>query len=158
MVSLMNRPTLIEEAMSLREAIDDLFRNSFLFPTWRTVFGQTVAPSVALDVYEDNDNYYVIGVLPGIEPEQVDVTCEGNTLTISGEIPSFIPEGKQVVWQELPSGSFRRTLTLPAPFEVGKVEAHYDAGVLKLVVPKAENARARKIQVRAAQPQLTSGG
>ncbi len=125
MVALMNRPSLFDEVMSLHEAIDDLFRNSFLLPSWRTLFGRTVTPTLALDVYEDHENYYVIGVLPGVDPNEVDITCEGNTLIISGEVPEFAPEGKEIVWQELPSGSFRRTLTLPAPIEASKVEAHY---------------------------------
>lgn len=157
MVGLMNRPTLFDEVMSLHEAIDDLFRNSFLLPSWRTLFGRTVTPTLALDVYEDNDNYYVIGVLPGVDPNEVDITCEGNTLMISGEIPEFIPEGKEVVWQELPSGSFRRTLTLPTPIEADKVEAHYEAGLIKITVPKAEHARAHKVQVRTVERQLPSG-
>jgi HSP20 family protein len=147
MSDLTIRPLGFEQAVPLREAVNSLFSQSFLNPTWGTMFGQPGTLGMGLDVYEDNENYYILGVLPGVDPNKVDITSQENTLIISGEIPSFVPQGKRVLWQELPVGSFRRALTLPAAFDVGNVEAHYGDGLLKLVLPKAASARVHKIKI-----------
>jgi HSP20 family protein len=155
MTSLTNRPNVSTGTVPLRDAINSLFEQSFLTPTWTTTFGRPMMPGLALDIYEDTDNYYLLGVLPGVDPTKVEIVSEDNTLTISGEIPSFVPEGKQVVWHELPTGTFRRTLTLPMAFDPGQIDAQYENGLLKLIVPKAAHARPHKIRIGASQAQLT---
>ena len=154
MTSLTNRPNVWSGTVPLRDAINSLFEQSFLSPTWGATFGRTATPGFALDIYEDSDHYYVLGVLPGVDPNKVEIVAEEATLTISGEIPSFVPQGKQVIWHELPTGRFRRTVTLPMAADAARIEAQYDNGLLKLMVPKAAHARAHKIPVRPAQAQL----
>jgi HSP20 family protein len=149
MTNLTNRSTEINQPVPLREAINSLFSQSFLSPTWGTLLGHPTPPGPALDVYEDEDNYFVLAVLPGVDPNKLEITSQDNTLTITGEIGSFVPEGKRIVWQELPVGTFRRVLTLPMPFDTAKVQAQYDGGLLKLIVPKAEHARLHRIPVSA---------
>jgi HSP20 family protein len=149
MTNLTNRSTEFNQPVPLREAINSLFSQSFLSPTWGTLFGHAATPGPALDVYEDEDNYFVLAVMPGVDPNKLEITSQDNTLSIAGEIGSFVPEGKHVVWQELPVGSFRRVLTLPMPFDTAKVQAQYDGGLLKLIVPKAEHARLHRIPISA---------
>jgi HSP20 family protein len=155
MTNLTNRPTEFNQAVPLREAINSLFSQSFLSPTWGTLFGRTSTPGPALDVYEDEDNYFVLAVMPGVDPNKLEITSQDNTLSIAGEVGSFVPEGKRIVWQELPVGSFRRVLTLPTAFDTAKVQAQYDGGLLKLIVPKAEHARLHRIPISATT--ATSG-
>lgn len=151
MTSLLNRSNLWETTLPLTQAINSLLEQSFVSPTWGS---PATNLGLALDVYEDTDNYYILGVLPGVDPGQVNIVAQENTLTVSGEIPNFVPEGKHVVWHELPAGKFTRSITLPMPFDVDKAQAQYDQGLLKLVVPKAEYARPRRIEIGKGQAQL----
>lgn len=145
--------SLFNEAISLREAMDRLFENSFLRPS----FARGGALSVPVDVYEDADHYYVQAYLPGVDPEALNITAQDNTLSIAGEIRRELPEGQQVLWQETPVGQFRREITLPLGFDVNACEAQYHNGVLYLSVPKAERFRPKAIKVRSGSheaPQL----
>ena len=102
----------------------------------------------ALDVYEDKDNFVVHTELPGLKREDIEVTLEDSVLVISGERKAEEKrnEGK-IRRQERFYGKFQRALTLPAPVAADKVKAQYKDGVLTVTVPKAEEAKPRKIDV-----------
>src|SRR3974390_939836 len=101
-----------------------------------------------LDVYEDKDNFVVQTELPGMKREGIDVSLQENLLVISGERK---PEEKrsdgEIRRQERFYGKFQRTLTLPAPVAADKVKAQYKDGVLTVTVPKAKEAKPKKIDV-----------
>jgi HSP20 family protein len=104
----------------------------------------------AVNVWADEHAVFVETDLPGIDPAQLDVSVtEGNRLTIQGERPEVDVEN--AVWhrQERGHGTFVRELTLPTLVDADKVEARYEAGVLRLTLPKAEAAKPRKITVRS---------
>jgi len=103
-----------------------------------------------VNLWEDGDNLYAQAELPGVPADKVEVVVsEGNLLTIAGERPEV--EAGKGAWhrRERGTGKFRRELTLPAAVEADKVEAHFEHGVLSLKLPKAAEARARRIPVRA---------
>jgi HSP20 family protein len=102
----------------------------------------------ALDVYEDKDNFIVHTELPGLKREEIEVTLEEGVLVISGERKAEEKRNEgEIRRQERFYGKFQRALTLPAPVAADKVKAQYKDGVLTVTIPKAEEAKPRKIDV-----------
>lgn len=136
------------EMMSLREAMDRLFEESFLRPGW---FGwETGTGVLPVDIYETDDQVVVKAAVPGVKPEDIDVTLTGDVLTIKGEFKAEEKsEKRNYLRQERRYGSFCRQLTVPAGINADKVKATFEHGVLTLEMPKAEAARAKSIKVVA---------
>ena len=133
------------DLLSLRQAMDRLFEESFVNPrTWQFGEGQLVQ----VDVYTTNDEVLVEAVLPGVKPEEVDITVEGNALTIAGDTssPNSARDGS-VLLQEIRRGRFTRTLRLPDGLEADRATATFEDGVLTLRIPKAEQVRPRQIKI-----------
>jgi HSP20 family protein len=112
-----------------------------------------------LNVWEDDDNFYVEAELPGLKPDAIDVSVtEGDQLTIAGARAPAAPAGGAWLRQECGYGRFSRTVTLPAEVDADAVAAAYDAGVLTLTLPKLEQAKPKRIAVKAAAlPALPAG-
>lgn len=146
------------QAMSLREAMDRLFQDSFLRmpggPARRGA-GENV---LALDVSESDDSYTIQASLPGVKPDDVQVQVVGDTMTIRGEVREDREDQRdqQVILRERRAGSFMRTLTLPVPVDAEHAEATFKQGVLTLRLPKAQHAQPRRIEVRSADSQQAS--
>jgi HSP20 family protein len=106
----------------------------------------------ALDVYETRDRYVVAVELPGVEPADVEVSVEDSTLTIKGQRDFFYKDAtdESVRRIERRYGQFTRSLTLPQTADAEKVEATFDKGVLTISVAKREEAKPRKITVKAS--------
>lgn len=137
------------DVLSLRSAMDRLFEDSFVTPRlgW---LAPTGAAGFAMDVYETRDQVVVKAALPGIKPEQAQVTISGNTLTIRGEAK----EEKEIkeenyICKERHFGSFARSVTLPDGLQVDKAEATFENGVLTLKIPKTEEVKPKTIKVKA---------
>ena len=140
------------DLLSLRQAMDRLFEESFVNPrTWTWGEHQLVA----LDVYATDEDLLVEANLPGVKPEEVDITVEGSTLTIAGETRSARKdeEGSTLI-QEIRRGPFSRTLTLPDGLEADKATATFEDGVLTLRIPKAEQVKLRQIKIAPTDGQL----
>jgi HSP20 family protein len=102
-----------------------------------------------LSVWEDEHAVYAEADLPGIDPAQLEITVTGgNQLTVQGERPAPKFEGASWLRQERPFGKFVRVVGLPTLVDADKVDAKYEAGVLRLTLPKHEAAKPRKIQVK----------
>ncbi len=144
------------ELMSLRSAMDRLFDSTFLGTPWE---GPLFLEELPLDVAETTDAYIVKASIPGINPDDVEVTFSGRTLTIKGEVKS--EQEKEDVHYHLRErryGSFARSLTLPTPVQSDAIEARYEHGVLTLTLPKTEEARPKRITVRREEaPQMIEG-
>jgi len=110
-----------------------------------------VAPSGPhLNVWEDENALFVEADLPGVDPEKLDVTMtEGTQLAIRGERRAPTIQGATWVRQERATGEFLREVTLPALVDADRVEAKYENGVLRLTLPKHEDAKPRRIAVKA---------
>ena len=107
----------------------------------------------ALDVVETPDAYFVHAELPGVDPSQVEVRFERNTLTIAGTKPSLLPSAEKgeyrVYTAERVAGTFERAVRLPEFVDSDRIEAAFSNGVLSVAVPKSQAAKPRKIEVRA---------
>src|ERR1700690_1763966 len=105
----------------------------------------------ALDVHEDKDNFAVRTELPGLKREDIEVSFQDGTLVISGERKAEEnAEGTEVHRQERVYGKFQRILTLPTPIAADKIKAQYKDGVLTVTLPKAEEAKPKKIDVNVS--------
>jgi len=143
----------------LRNAQDDLARMSRLPAHWFGQFGQqpgtgaaSQAWAPAVDITEGTDAYLVAAELPGVGTEDVEITFQDGLLTIQGERhPTAGAAGEKIHRSERRYGPFRRSITLPSHVRADKIEASAQDGVLLILVPKAEEAHARRIQVRAGK-------
>ncbi len=150
-----NRWDPFREAVSLREAMDRLFEDSFT-PARRQTNGNERIFRLPLDAYVTADEIIVLANMPGVKPEEVEITIEGDTLTIRGERPRPL-ENVDYVMQERPFGKFQRTRNINIPVDANRAEARYENGLLTLVIPKAEAAKPRVIQVGTKQTPQQQG-
>lgn len=137
------------DVVSLREAMDRLFEDSFIRPT--TLSGLPAGQiAVPVDLWETAEAYFLRADLPGLTAEDIDINITADTLAISGEMKAqqdVTNEG----WlrQERRHGKFQRAFTLPTQLDANKVEATFENGVLYLVLPKAEAVRPKQIKISA---------
>lgn len=131
---------------NLRDEMNSLFelpllagngRHAQLFNGWNP----------ALDLYQNADNVVAVVELPGMRKEDIDISLHDGTLTISGERQTGTTEGEQAERTERFTGKFRRSITLPTRIDAGKVSASYKDGILTVTLPKAEEAKPKKIEV-----------
>ena len=140
-----NAPTF--ELNRLRREIDRLFEEPFSLLAPGTSFYEGWTPAV--DIYEDKDKYVVQAELPGMKREDIDVSLDGSTLTISGERKQEEEKKEGESYRsERFFGRFQRSVTLPMPIQANKIEAKYKDGVLAVTVPKSEEAKPKQIQVQ----------
>ncbi|MCC6905604.1 MAG: Hsp20/alpha crystallin family protein [Anaerolineae bacterium] len=110
--------------------------------------GRANVARLPLDAYATENEIVVTAAVPGVKPEDVEITVEGDTLTIRGEIPGRI-ENVSYVFSEQFHGPFSRTLQLNVPVDQDRIEAQFENGVLTLTLPKAEAIRPKVIKVTA---------
>jgi HSP20 family protein len=116
---------------------------------------QTTAWAPALDISERKDAYLVTVELPGVETDDLQVTLEDGLLTIQGERHFAHDSSEQQFHRvERRYGAFRRSITLPAQVMGDGIEASFDNGVLQILVPKAEEAKPKRIQVRPSRAEI----
>ena len=129
-------------AMPRYQVRDRFFGPSAFEGAWPTN-GHSAQP---LDVYADGDNYVIEMALPGLAPDAVEISVLENRVTISGEFPTA-PEGREYLFRERSGGRFERSVVLPAELDAEHALAHYEHGLLRLTVPKAETAKPKRIAV-----------
>ena len=144
-MSIVRRPSPYGEMLTLRQAMgldDDWFR------PMRWLSGGLDGPALPLDVTTDADSLTIEAALPGIRPDDVDITVENGTVTISGKTASErkAEEGSYLL-QEIRRGTFSRSVTLPNGLEPDKADATFENGVLRLRIPKAEQLKPRQIKI-----------
>jgi len=134
------------EMVSLREAMDRMMESAFVRPRFGWL--RETAWDLALDVAEDDEQFVVKASIPGVNPDNIEITYDANVLTIKGEAKeeSEVKE-RNYHLRERRYGSFSRSVSLPASVNPDKIEATYDKGVLTLHLPKVEEAKPRKIKV-----------
>jgi HSP20 family protein len=136
------------DAMTLREAMDQLYEGSLVRPERRWYEGAGERRSrLPLDAYTTPEEIVIIAPLPGLTPDEVDIVLEGDTLTIRGELRPPL-ENVEYLFQERPFGAFSRTLTLNVPIDAAKAEAVFENGVLTLTLPKAEETKPKTIKIK----------
>jgi HSP20 family protein len=103
-----------------------------------------------IDLHRDGDHYVLSADLPGVDPGSIDVDVDGQLLTIRAERTLRSDADVQWLAHERPSGSFLRQLTLGDGLDTSEISAHYDNGVLSVVIPVSEKAKPRKVAVQSA--------
>ena len=131
---------------SLRDELSSFFD----MPFWSS-FGRTgqlfTGWSPALDLYESGDHFVAVVELPGMRKEDIEISLHDGTLTISGERKRESTNGEKAERTEGYVGVFRRSIALPTRVDATKVSATYQEGILKVTLPKAEEAKPKQIQV-----------
>jgi len=102
------------------------------------------------DIYETKDSIVVLAEMPGVAPDGVDLTLERRVLTIRGRSGASDHAGYQLVYNEFANGDYERVFTLSENIDRDRIEATLKDGVLHLVLPKAETAKAKKIELKAS--------
>ena len=137
--------------IDLLDEIDQLARD--IWSSWQPgFFGTTLVPHT--DVYEEKGQLVVKTVLPGITEKDLEVTLEGDVLTIKAEKKEEVTEDVTHHTRERYYGKYVRSISLPFHANGDKVSATFDNGVLELRIPKAKEVKAKRIEVKA---QLTQG-
>jgi HSP20 family protein len=156
-MTLVRRTSPLGELVSLRQAMDRLFEDSFVRPrSW--TFGGFDGYGFPVDVTNGSDSITIEASLPGFKPEDVDITVENGVLSITAETSSEREEGEgESLVQEIRRGRVSRTIALPTGIEPDKATAAFEHGLLKLQIPKAEAVKPRQIRINATTNASTNG-
>ncbi|WP_158247189.1 Hsp20/alpha crystallin family protein [Geothermobacter hydrogeniphilus] len=144
---------LFREMDQMRREMDEIFNSvglgSLLEPAFLPGLGARRTPR--FNLLEDENNFYLSALLPGVDPKQLEMNVVGNSLTLSGERPEQVAD-VNATWhrRERGAGKFLRTIELPADVNPNKVSATYKNGVLDVTLPKAEAAKPKQIAIKVA--------
>ena len=117
------------------------------------LLGSTNRPAVMpMDAWREGDRFVIELDVPGVKPETIDVDVERNVLTVRAERVARNGDWERLA-SERPTGVFSRQLVLGDNLDLDHIEAGYDAGVLRLIVPVAERAKPRKVSVAGLEPE-----
>src|SRR5215212_6209975 len=155
--AMVNQYPFGSDFVLLRDAMNQLLQDSVVpsggsHSGWSNGSRATARP-MPLDVYATPEEAIVIAAMPGLNPEQLEITYTQNTLTLSGTVPNVAEseQDKNATWyvHELWSGQFQRTVTLPFEVDASKAEATFEGGLVRIALPKAERAKPQKIAIKA---------
>jgi HSP20 family protein len=126
---------------------EEMFRGLGSRPLWRDL--ETAAPEMRVDVTEDDKAFHVKAEMPGIDKNDIEVSVEGNQVSISAEVKRERKnkEEEREIYSERYYGKVYRAFSLPSDLDSAKADAHYEGGVLNLTLPKMPNGSSRKITV-----------
>ncbi len=137
----------MEDLVSLRDAMSRLLEESVVRPAGLRR-GEPAALRLPLDAYETDEALVIVASMPGVNPDDVEITLEEDRLTIKGVFPPRL-ENVDYLISELPAGMpFARVLRVNTPVEADKAEASFKDGLLTLTLPKAQAARPKVIKVK----------
>ena len=129
------------------EPLDDTWRN--FFRGWKPE-AMDMAPRIKIDVNENDSSYLVKADIPGVKKEDIDIRVDGSLVTVSAEVKreKEKKENGRVLRSERQVGYASRSFTLACPVDEGKAEAHYENGVLELMLPKKAATSTKRLTVR----------
>jgi HSP20 family protein len=143
----------LHEALSLRRAMDQLFEQSFIRP--RGMFGvlEEEAAIAPMDVCDTDQGYEVCMALPGVKPDDIEVTVQQNMLTVKGRVSSPVEEAERKNWtmREIPTGTFRRSVTFDRPVDVDNIRTRFENGILAISLPVSQAAAPKRISLSGGQ-------
>ena len=149
---------LFDEVRRMRRELDRILDedmvSSWTFPFSRISFlpGRALRSYPLMNIGEDAENIYVHALAPGVDPGTLNVSVTGNQLVVSGQKKPLPLEVKpqDIHRSERSAGEFLRSVSLSSDVDRGKVQANYKDGVLKVVLPKTEDARPKQVLVKVA--------
>jgi HSP20 family protein len=143
-----------QEMLNLRRTVDRLFDNVSPDHDW----SQPILWGLAVDVVENKDDFIVKASIPGINPDDLEVSYADDTLTIKGEIKSDNEvKDNQYHLRERRYGSFSRSISLPTKIKGDAIDASYQNGVLSLRLPKAEEGKPKRIAIKVGDQKMLEG-
>ncbi len=143
-----------QEMLNLRRTVDRLFDNASPDHEW----AQPALWGLAVDMVENKDDFIVKASIPGINPEDLDISYADDTLTIKGEVKSDNEvKENQYHLRERRYGSFARSITLPIKIIGDAIEASYQNGIVTLRLPKAEEVKPKRIAIKVGDPKMIEG-
>lgn len=161
MAKLAKSEGLFEDLFDFRQSIDDLFNRMVSRSPWlgeRLTELRSEVPPVEAWMDKDGKSYHLRVSLPGIDPQNVQLNVQGNTLSIHGERKESLESKEaQFLRREISYGTIDRTLALPEGVEVGKLNAEYNNGLLEISAPVATGALPRRIEIKSAARSKTAG-
>jgi len=135
------------DLVSLRDAMDRLFEDSWVSSRGWNLPSAWVEPTV--DVYETADSVVVKAAIPGVKPEDVEITVKGDLVSISGETKQETEsKDKNYLRRETRVGSFSRVISLPQGLDSDKADAKFENGVLTVTFPKSEQVKPKLIKLK----------
>jgi HSP20 family protein len=138
----------LHEGVSLRNVLDRLFEESFIQPRFISSVREGMMGQLALDVIENENEFIVKASVPGLKPEDLEITIVGDTLTVKGQTKAETMTAQEnYLLQERRHGSFQRSVSLPVDVQADQSHADFDDGVLTLTLPKIEAAKPKQIKV-----------
>lgn len=145
----------MRDATSLRDAMSQLMEQAVMRPGYNpwalqsSCYGQ-------MNVFESKGKYICQVLLPGVSPDDIDLTVRQNTLTLKVTVPEPVPEDTRksatYLLREFGAGEFTRAITFPKDVNGEAVQANYEHGILTIEVPVAQHAQPRRIAVRGSGP------
>jgi HSP20 family protein len=112
-----------------------------------------------LDIYASADQVVIVAAVPGMNPDELELTFQQNTVTLSGAVqPHTGVQGATWYLHELPSGTYRRSVTLPFPVDVDRAEATFEHGLLRIVLPKTDASKPTRIAITTSPQQAIGVG
>jgi HSP20 family protein len=134
------------ELSTLRQEMDKLWNRFFEWPTMEPFKGEWAPP---LDVSETKENVVVKAEIPGVDPKEIDISLSDGFLTVRGERKQEKEEKEEDYFVvERSYGSFSRSVRLPHEVKSDKIKANYKDGVLKITLPKSEEAKKKEVRIK----------
>lgn len=143
--------------ISLRDAMNELFEGSVVSPRGSRTQNEGITPPV--DVHETDEAYTISMAVPGVNPDDINISVQGRTITVSGQVERhWQQEHAHVHYREIETGRFSRSFTLGNDVDVDQTEASFQNGILTLTLPKAQAAKPRQIRVSTGQETKKQSG
>ncbi len=156
---------MVNDMLSLRSAMDRLLNDAVVGSPSRSIWarsGNGTVQAMPLNLYTTDDQAVIQAAVPGILPDQLELTVHQNTVTLGGrtsaEVQSEEAQGATWYLREIPVGQFRRSVTLPFEINAEQAQASFEHGILHVVLPKAEQAKPRRVQILGGQQTQAIGG
>lgn len=140
----------LRESATLRTGMDRLFDEAFGRSLGISALGHSRSArptTLSIDLYEDGTEFVITAAVPGIDPEDVEISVDDDLLTIKGESHSKAEEGATYHRRELRQGSFQRVLHLPPTVDAQGATAEFEHGLLKLTIPKRPESRSKSFKI-----------
>jgi HSP20 family protein len=160
----MMRSPFFSDFVALRDTLDRVVDEAVGASPFQNLWARpngTVAQAMPIDVYATEDHAVILAAVPGMRPDDLEVSVHRNTVSLGGKIGNVAEstEAKGATWyvHELGNGTYRRSVTLPFPIDADRIEATLDNGIVRIVVPKSEQAKPRRIAIASPDQQQAIG-
>jgi HSP20 family protein len=153
------------DTVTLHDALNQLFGQAVMRPGYGALSAGSGSALGQMNILEIEGRYYCSVLLPGANPDEIELTWRQNALTIKAKVPEPFPEGLRqkgtYLLHELGQGEFTRTVSFPKDLRGDAIEAQYEHGILTIEIPIAEHAQPKRVTIRegkGAQKRLVEAG